>query len=70
MICPECKGLLKNLRNIERIEGKKGPENKDKKVLALYSILICGHCRQLYYRNGERKDIIFLEEEGAVSEGL
>lgn len=70
MICPECKGLLKNLRNIERIEGKKGPENKEKKVLAVYSILVCGHCRRLYYRNGERKDILLLEEEGKTGEDM
>lgn len=65
MICPECKGILKNLRNVERIESQKGPGNKDKKVLAVYSLLNCGHCKQLYYRNGEKRDIILLEEDGA-----
>jgi hypothetical protein len=65
MICPECKGILKNLRTLERIEGKKGPDNKDKKVLAVYSLLNCGYCRTLYYRNGERKDVILLEEDGS-----
>lgn len=65
MICPDCKGIMKNLRNIERIEGKKGPENKDKKVLAVYSILHCGYCKGLFYRSGERKDIRALEDESA-----
>lgn len=70
MICPECKGIMKNLKNLERIEGKKGPENKEKKMLAVYSLLVCGHCRQLYYRAGERRDIILLEDEGAADAGL
>ena len=65
MICPECKGILKNLRNVERIEAVKGPGNQGKKVLAMYSLLTCGYCKTLYYRNGEKKDIIPLEEDGA-----
>lgn len=63
MICPECKGILKNLKTLERIEGGKGPGNRDKKVLATYAILHCGFCKGLYYRNGERKEIKPLEAE-------
>jgi hypothetical protein len=64
MICPECKGILKNLRNIEKIEGVTGAGNKGKKVLVVYSLLHCSYCKGIFYRNGTRIDIRPLEEEG------